>query len=145
MTEHIEQQLGNYRIIQLIGRGGFANVYLGEHIYLKTQVAIKVLQTKVTNKEDLESFLKEAQTIAHLVHSNIVRVMHFGVDNDTPFLVMDYATNGTLRQHHPKGSVLPLSTIVAYTKHVASGLQSCSAISVLHSSPTVHSTRALRM
>ncbi len=43
------QQLGNYRAIRLIGRGGFAEVYLGEHIYLKTQLAIKLLHTWCTH------------------------------------------------------------------------------------------------
>ncbi len=123
MADLIGQQLGNYRIIGLIGRGGFADAYLGEHIYLKTQVAIKVLRTRVANNEDLEGFLKEARTIAHLVHPNIVRVMDFGVDGETPFLVMDYAPNGTLRQRHPKGTTLPLTTITSYVKQIATALQ----------------------
>lgn len=62
MADRTGQQLGNYRILSSVGRGGFAEVYLGEHIYLKTQVAIKILQSKVTNDEDLEGFLKEART-----------------------------------------------------------------------------------
>ena len=40
------QQLGNYRLIHLLGQGGFADVYLGEHIYLDTPAAIKVLHTQ---------------------------------------------------------------------------------------------------
>jgi serine/threonine protein kinase len=123
MADLIGQQLGNYRIIGLIGRGGFADAYLGEHIYLKTQVAIKVLRTRVANNEDLEGFLKEARTIAHLVHPHIVRVMDFGVEGETPFLVMDYAPNGTLRQRHPKGTTLPLTTITSYVKQTATALQ----------------------
>jgi len=122
MTERVGQQLGNYRLVQLIGRGGFADVYLGEHVYLNTKVAIKILQTKVADGE-LEVFLKEARTIASLVHPHIVRVMDFGVANDTPFLVMDFALNGTLRQRHPKGTLLPLTTIVAYVRQVAEALQ----------------------
>lgn len=43
MPNYVGQQLGNYRLIRLLGEGGFAQVYLGEHIYLKTTVAIKVL------------------------------------------------------------------------------------------------------
>ncbi len=123
MADRINQQLGNYRIVRLIGHGGFAEVYLGEHIYLKTQVAIKILQTKVSNEDDMKGFLQEAQTIARLVHPNIVRVTDFGVDGETPYLVMDYAANGTLRQRHPKGSVLPLPTIVTYVKQTAAALQ----------------------
>ncbi len=123
MADRTGQQLGNYHVIRHIGQGGFAEVYLGEHIYLKTQVALKVLQTKVANTDDLEGFLNEAQTIAHLVHPQIVRVMDFGVDGETPFLVMDYALNGTLRQRHPRGTILPLTSIVSYVKQVAAGLQ----------------------
>jgi len=122
MTDRIGQQLGNYRLIRLIGRGGFAEVYLGEHVYLNTQVAIKLLQTRVADNE-LEGFLKEARTIAHLVHPHIVRVMDFGVEQESPFLVMDYAPNGTLRQRHPAGIQLLPATIVPYVKQVADALQ----------------------
>ncbi len=45
MINRIGQQLGNYRLIRLLGAGGFAEVYLGEHIHLGTQAAIKVLST----------------------------------------------------------------------------------------------------
>ena len=47
MMEQIEQRLGNYRLIQLLGKGTFADVYLGEHLYLNTPVAIKVLRSKL--------------------------------------------------------------------------------------------------
>src|SRR6266567_436884 len=123
MADRVGQQLGNYRLIRLLGKGGFAEVYLGEHIYLKTPGAIKLLQTKVVNQEDLQASLKEAQTIARLVHPHIVRVLDFGVDGETPFLVMDYAPGGTLRQRHPRGTQLPLTTIVPYIKQIAEALQ----------------------
>src|SRR5205085_5033103 len=92
----IGQQLGSYRLTRLLGQGGFADVYLGEHVYLKTRAAVKVLQTRLSNEGDLESFLNEARTIAHLSHPNIVRVLDFGVADETRFLVMDYVPNGTL-------------------------------------------------
>jgi serine/threonine protein kinase len=123
MGDHTQQQLGNYRLIRQLGRGGFADVYLGEHVYLGTQAAVKVLKTSLSNASDLERFLKEARIIAHLSHPNIVRVLDFGVTNETPFLVMDYAPNGTLRQLYPKGTQLPISTIIPYVKHSANALQ----------------------
>lgn len=122
MADRSGQQLGNYHLIRLLGKGGFAEVYLGEHIYLKTAAAIKVLHTQLTS-EDMEGFLSEARTIAHLVHPHIVRVTDFGIEGETPFLVMDYASKGTLRQRHPKGTQLPLSLIISYVKQVAAALQ----------------------
>jgi eukaryotic-like serine/threonine-protein kinase len=122
MTERVGQQLGNYMLIRRLGEGGFAEVYLGEHIHLGTQAAIKILQTQLST-DNVDEFRTEARTIARLVHPNIVRVLEFGIEGKTPFLVMDYASNGTLRQRHPKGSVLPLPTVVKYVKQVADALQ----------------------
>jgi WD40 repeat protein len=116
------QQLGNYRLVRLLGRGGFADVYLGEHIYLGTSAAIKVLHTQLEN-EDVKQFQTEARTIARLVHPHIVRVLEFGVEDTTPFLVVDYAPNGTLRKLHPKGTQLPLPLVVSYILQVADALQ----------------------
>ncbi len=118
----VGQQLGNYSLIRLLGEGGFAEVYLGEHIHLGTQAAIKVLHTQLTNN-DVESFRTEAHTIAHLVHPHIVRVLKFRIESKTPFLVMDYAVGGTLREQHPKGTILPVATIVSYVRQVADALQ----------------------
>jgi len=122
MEGRIGKRLGNYRLIQLLGEGGFAEVYLGEHIHLGTQAAIKILHTQLT-AHDYEPFRAEARLVARLIHPHIVRVLDFGIEERTPFLVMDYAPNGTLRQRHPKGSRLPLATVVAYVKQVAEALQ----------------------
>ena len=88
MADRVGQQLGNYRLIQLLGQGYFADVYLGEHIHLNTQAALKVLHEQVASHE-AESFLTEARTIAPLRHPHIVQVLDFGVEGTTPFLVMD--------------------------------------------------------
>src|SRR2546425_3723364 len=122
MADRVGQQLGNYRLVQLLGQGGFAEVYLGVHIHLGTQAAIKVLYTLLA-RDDIEQFRTEARTIARLVHPHIVRVLDFGVEGTTPFLVMDYAPNGTLRQRHPKKVPLSLTTVVSYVKQVADALQ----------------------
>src|SRR5438132_5313016 len=122
MIEYVGQQLGNYQLVRLLGEGGFAEVYLGEHIHLGTQAAIKVSHTQLTS-EDVEKFRSEARMIARLIHPHIVRVLDFGVEGKVPFLVLDYAPNGTLRQRHPKGTCLPLATIVSYVKQVAGAWQ----------------------
>jgi serine/threonine protein kinase len=122
MGNRVGQRIANYHVIRLLGKGGFGDVYLGEHIHLNTQAAIKVLQTRLVGSH-LEQFRVEAQTIARLVHPHIIRILDFGVEDDVPFLVMDYAPNGTLRQHHPKGIPVPAKSVVAYVKQVAAALQ----------------------
>jgi serine/threonine protein kinase len=123
MADRVGQHLGNYRLTRLLGRGGFAEVYLAEHLRLGTQAAIKVLLAHLASEEDAESFQKEARTIARLVHPHIVRVLDFDVQEGTPFLVMDYAPNGTLRQRHPRGMPLAPADILPYVKQVAAALQ----------------------
>src|ERR1017187_759502 len=95
MVDRVGQQLGNYIIVRKLGEGAFADVYLGEHVHLGTYAAIKVLHTQL-HSGDIEKFRSEARTVAHLIHPHIVRVLEFGVEGSTPFLVMDYAADGTL-------------------------------------------------
>ncbi len=131
MNDRIGQQLGNYRLVRLLGQGGFADVYLGEHVYLKMQAAIKVLHAQITN-DNMTGFVTEAQTIARLHHPHIIRVLDFGLHDNTPFLVMDYAPRGTLRQRHPRGSQLPLPLIVLYVRQIAEALQYAHAQKLIH-------------
>src|SRR5947209_3602161 len=122
MADRIGQQLGNYRLIRLLGQGAFADVYLGEHIYLKRQAALKVLRIQLAH-DATQDFLNESQTIASLEHPHIVRVLEYDVEDHTPFLVMSYAPNGTLRQRHPRSSRLPLNIVLPYVQQIASALQ----------------------
>ncbi len=131
MADRIGQQLGNYQLQRLIGTGGFAEVYLAEHKYLRTKAAIKILQTQLAN-DDQEYFLAEARTVAHLIHPHIIRVLEFGIENTTPFLVMDYAPHGTLRQLYRKGMHVPLATVVSNVKQLAEALDYAHSQHVIH-------------
>ena len=122
MTGYKTQQLGNYQLVRHVGHGAFSDVYLGIHVHLKTPAAIKLLHTELTSTEVMQ-FRNEARTIARLEHPNIVRVLDFGIENHTPYIVMAYAPNGTLRQRHPKGSILSLSTVASYVRQISSALQ----------------------
>src|SRR6266849_2631385 len=131
IQDRVGQQLGNYRLTYPLGQGGFADDYLGEHIYLNTQAAIKVLLEQMKD-QDFQSFLKEAQMVAALKHPHILRVLEFGLDNATPFLIMEYASRGTLRQCHPQGTTVPLPTVVSYVKQVAAALQYAHDQKIVH-------------
>ena len=131
MTDRVGQRLGNYRLVRKIGQGGFAEVYLGQHIYLDTFAAIKVLHARLES-DDVEYFLTEARTVARLLHPNIVRVLEFNVEDTTPFLVVDYAPNGTLRKRHPKGLSVPFTSVVSYTRQVAAALEYAHEQKIIH-------------
>lgn len=131
LINRIGQHPGNYRLIRLLGKGGFAEVYLGEHLYLKNYVAIKMLLTSV-NDEKEQLFLSEAQTLARLTHPNIIRVREFAVESGIPYLVMDYAPAGTLRDRYPKGARLSLTMTATYIKQIATALQYAHNLDIIH-------------
>ncbi len=122
MTNRIGQQLGNYHLTRLLGRGGFAEVYLGEHVHLQSQAAIKILRA-VLSQEQQAAFLQEARTLAQLRHPHIVRLLDFAVQDDLPFLVMEYAPHGSLLDRHPRGARLPVESVIIYVRQIASALQ----------------------
>jgi WD40 repeat protein len=132
MIQHnIPQQLGNYKLMRLIGRGGFATVYLGRHIHLKNYAAVKVLLSRLGSEEEVRCFRHEAETIAQLIHPHIVRVLDFDVRGDLAFIVMDYAPFGSLRQQYP-GVRIPLPAVVSYVRQIASALQFAHDQKVIH-------------
>ncbi|GAC1357302.1 MAG: hypothetical protein NVSMB38_39520 [Ktedonobacteraceae bacterium] len=131
MVDHVGQQFGNYRLLRLLGRGSFAEVYLAEHLYLERPAAIKVLHVQM-EPQTQEQFRREACTIAHLQHPHILQVFDFGIHDQTPFLVMEYTPGGTLRTPHPKGTSLPLEQIVIYVKQIASALDYAHQHRVIH-------------
>ena len=89
-----------YRIIKLIGSGGMAEIYLAEHILLKTYYAIKVMKNNSSGNKELlcKRFLREAKCVLQLKHPNIVRVYDAGCDSVSGhlFIAMEYISGGNI-------------------------------------------------
>ncbi|MDQ2905325.1 MAG: protein kinase [Chloroflexota bacterium] len=128
---YLGQQVGHYRLTRWLGKGGFADVYLGEHIHLKTQNAIKMLHVQLSEKA-LQDFLHEAQVIAGLDHPNIVRVLDYGSEEGIPYLVMSYAPNGSIRRVIPKETRVELEQIVPVVQQIAAALDHAHMRRLIH-------------
>lgn len=116
-------QVGNYLLLHELGRGGHAHIYLGEHLYLKSEVALKLLNPSVALHEDVVRFQFEARLLASLHHRHIVRALDFGWERYTPFLVMDYASRGPISGAFPRGVALSVANILPAVLQIASALQ----------------------
>lgn len=129
-TPHL-RSCGYYRLVRLLGVGGFAEVYLGEHRYLHTQAAIKMLRLALERRYGV-LFRTEAQTIATLKHPHIVRLLDYGIERARPYLVMEYAPGGTLRDRHPAGAQLAPQLVSTYVRQLAEALQYAHDKALIH-------------
>jgi serine/threonine protein kinase len=126
------QPIGEYRLVHKLGGGGFGVVYLAEHVHKRTRAAIKIISLPLIKPGDFKDFLNEARTV-FLRHSHIVPLLDFGISRDDfPFIVMEYAPHGTLRDRHPRGDCVPLSTIVSYVDQIAPALQYAHDQHIIH-------------
>lgn len=90
--------IGNYRILGLIGNGGFGSVYRGEHSILKERVvAIKILHTHLGSPAERDRFLEEARLLGQIHDPHILQIFDAGLENGLPYLVTEYAPHGSLR------------------------------------------------
>ncbi|WP_376794959.1 protein kinase [Thermogemmatispora sp.] len=131
MVSRIDQRLGGYRLVRLLGQGHMTRVYLGEHLRTGAQAALKVVEAQLSSQE-LAELLIRAQILTRLEHPHIVRVFDFGTEDGLPFIVMAYAPHGTLRERHPRGMPLPLPTVVSYVRQVAAALHYIHGYKLIH-------------
>ena len=133
---------GKYRIIDTLGRGGFGITYLAEQVMAKRKVCIKEFFPKDYYKRDEDTsalslfsesnaevmgkfkakFIKEAQTIASLDHSNIIHIHDVFEENGTAYYVMEYVEGGSLRDIVKEQGPLSESDAKRYIRAVASAL-----------------------
>src|SRR4051794_7419051 len=90
---------GDYRMLDSIGSGGFASVYLARDLRTNEVVAVKVLHPQhAADPLLLERFQREAELARVLQHPNIVRMLDHGQDGDVFYLVMEYVQGHTIAQ-----------------------------------------------
>lgn len=122
-----------YKILESIGGGGMANVYLAHDIILDRDVAVKILRIDLADESNLiRRFQREAQSATSLVHPNIVGVYDVGEENDLHYIVMEYVEGMDLKQYIHEHYPIP------YEKTVDIMLQILSAVKVAHQHQIIH-------
>ena len=116
--------LGNYKLLDQVGRGGMGTVYLAEHTSLKRLAAVKVLSSdQATTAIGTERFYREARSAAALDHPNIVKVYDVGQFGNVHYIAMEYVEGQTLGQMLAKNGPLHFATAADYIAQAAAGLQ----------------------
>jgi len=91
-------RLGNYEVVEFIGEGGMGTVYAALHVGLGKRVAIKTLRSELAADLDVRArFLREGKAAAAVRHPNVVDVDDVGIQDDTPYLVMELLEGEDLR------------------------------------------------
>jgi serine/threonine protein kinase len=136
-SDLIGEQIGKYKIVGHIGRGGMADVYKARHPRLNRDVAIKVLnRALIHSPEMLQRFQREGQAIAALHHRNIVQVYDLDVLDGIYFMVMEYVSGETLAhrldQLRRRGERMPLHDVLDIVGAVGEALHYAHEKDMLH-------------
>jgi serine/threonine protein kinase len=103
------QLFGNYRIVRLLGEGGFGEVYLAENPLIERRAAVKVLHTALARDAELvRRFLNEARAASAIRHRNIIEVFDAGVTADgAPYILMEFLEGVSLQKRLSDKGRLP--------------------------------------
>jgi len=124
---------GKYKLLERLGRGGMAMVFLCEHQVMKRLVALKILPlTHGEDRELLGRFHREARALSQLRHPNIVGAYDVDQANKLHFLVMEYVDGGDLDQIVRKVGPLPYERAAHYIRQAARGLQHAHESGLVH-------------
>lgn len=124
---------GAYSVIELLGRGGMGQVFLGKHPGLNRTVAIKVLGADLEGDENAyQRFLQEAQVVAKLNHPNIVTLYDMGEREGNPYLVMEYVEGLDLSNLLKQRGRLGLEEALPLLADIAAALDYAHNMGIVH-------------
>ena len=137
MSDFLGRQIDNYRIEALLGEGGMGTVYRATDLNLNRPVALKVMHSHLVRQNDLKQrFMQEAQAAARLDHPNIVKIFHFGLQQDLLYMVMEYVVGQSLgnylRRLRQTGQVILLHETLTILAQVADALGFAHRQGVVH-------------
>lgn len=122
-----------YELLELIGQGGMADVYLAKDIILNRTIAIKILRTSLAKDPIyVTRFQREASAAAALSHKNIVEIYDVGEDEDKYYIVMEYVPGTTLKELILKRGALHYVEAIDIMKQVVGGIAKAHQLGIIH-------------
>lgn len=122
-----------YELLELIGQGGMADVYLAKDIILNRTIAIKILRTSLAKDPIyVTRFQREASAAAALSHRNIVEIYDVGEDDDKYYIVMEYIPGTTLKELILKRGAVHVVEAIDIMKQVVSGIAKAHQLGIIH-------------
>lgn len=121
-----------YRLGEVIGSGGMADVYLAKDELLGREVAVKVLRDPEPDPTDRARFMSEARTLAGLNHPHLVTLLDAGTSADRPFLVMELVRGTNLGEATRRGGPVPPQRMAEVGAQVAEALAHVHDAGVVH-------------
>ncbi|MCK8817814.1 Stk1 family PASTA domain-containing Ser/Thr kinase [Natroniella sulfidigena] len=122
-----------YELLEKIGTGGMAVVYLAQDKLLSREVAVKILQPQFADDvAAVERFRHEAQAVASFSHQNIVNIYDIAKDGDFQYIIMEHVEGQNLKEKVKQSGKLPLEEAVKIAQEV------CQALITAHRNNIVH-------
>lgn len=126
------QQLGHYRMLSPLGKGGMGEVWLAQDQRLGRKAALKLLPANLTgNRDRLHRFELEARAASALNHPNILTIYEIGEDHGIHFIATEFIDGSTLR-HHAAGRGLPQVEAIEIAIQIASALNAAHEAGIIH-------------
>jgi eukaryotic-like serine/threonine-protein kinase len=122
-----------YHILKRIGEGGMGRVYLGEHVKMNRQCAIKVMSPALVNDaESASRFAREASSAARIIHPNVAAVFDYGESDGLVYLVMEYVDGEPLSRLLAREAPFALERAVDLGRQIADGLGAAHELGIVH-------------
>ena len=121
-----------YKILDHLGTGGMATVWLGYDTILDRQVAIKTFKIDANDEDAVKRFNREAKAVTSLSHPNIVSIYDVENEGEFYYLILEYVEGMTLKDYMVKNPRIPIETIVYIAKQIAAGLSHAHQNGIIH-------------
>jgi len=132
-VEPIGQRIGDYTLLELLGRGGMGEVYRARHQRTGDHVALKVLNVGSGDRWEFERrFKREMEINRSLKHPNLVRMLETGLEGRRRFMVMELIEGLSLQDHIKRNRILPIRLAIDILRCLASALACLHSRNILH-------------